>query len=341
LPEAELAVADPGLRALPAVARRTLFHRMTELFELKPTIAFGRNLFDGKVWFTFIILPVDAATLERMNRGDDRALAVERIQEGVALAAAHGCQVAALGAYTSIITDDGAAILPPAGMRVTTGNSLTVATGVRRVREACVQQQIDPQAGKSRLAIVGATGNIGTALAERFTADFEGFARLTLIARDRGRLERLAERLRAVARPRALELEVSTDMDALKACNAVVLATSTNEPLIYPHHLDRGRPVLIADLSVPGAVSADARALPSVRVVPLAEVVTVPGAPDFVMASHIRPGTAFCCAAEGMLLGLEPTLTRELPLIGPIAGETVRVLGELALRHGFFAGRAG
>jgi acetylornithine/succinyldiaminopimelate/putrescine aminotransferase/predicted amino acid dehydrogenase/acyl-coenzyme A synthetase/AMP-(fatty) acid ligase len=336
LPEAELAVADPGLRELPAVARRALFHKMIELFELKPSIAFARNLFDGRVWFSFILLPVDAATLEGMHRAGYRALAVERIQAGVCLAAAQGCSIAALGAYTSIIADDGAAILAPIGMRVTTGNSLTVAAGVRRLREACVEQQIDPGAAASRLAIVGATGNIGTALAECLASDF---SRIALIARDETRLTNLATALgQRSGRGRALKVSIATDLAAVRDCNVIVIATSTNEPLIYPHHLDPARAVIIADISVPGAVSADVRALQSVRFVPLAGVLAVPGAPDFVMASHIRPGTAFCCAAEGMLLGLEPGRTQGLSLIGPIDGEVVRIMGELAATHGFFAG---
>ena len=42
---------------------------------------------------------------------------------------------------------------------------------------------------------------------------------------------------------------------------------------------------------------------------------TLIGEPTFVISSHTAPGTIFCCAAEAMLLGLEPEQTRELTLV--------------------------
>jgi hypothetical protein len=57
------------------------------------------------------------------------------------------------------------------------------------------------------------------------------------------------------------------------------------------------------------------------------------------MASHIPPGTAFCCAAEAMLLGLAPpSLVESLLLLGPVEPRTVDILARLADQHGFFSG---
>ena len=56
------------------------------------------------------------------------------------------------------------------------------------------------------------------------------------------------------------------------------------------------------------------------------------------MASHIPPGTAFCCAAEAMLLGLAPpSLVESLRLLGPVEPRTVDILAGLADRRGFFS----
>jgi hypothetical protein len=66
--------------------------------------------------------------------------------------------------------------------------------------------------------------------------------------------------------------------------------------------------------------------------VPFAGTVRVPGARDFCMASHIPLGTAFSCAGETMLLGLEPEATRDLALIGPVEERSVSRLEELAVR---------
>jgi len=101
-------------------------------------------------------------------------------------------------------------------------------------------------------------------------------------------------------------------------------------------HLVAEELTLGAQLLAPAPAPA---AQPGVTSVPLAGSVAVPGAPDFVMASHIPAGEAFCCAAEGMLLALEPELTATLPLLGPIRPASGRLLDELAARHGFFAPR--
>ncbi|MBI5481828.1 MAG: hypothetical protein HY906_23430, partial [Deltaproteobacteria bacterium] len=76
--------------------------------------------------------------------------------------------------------------------------------------------------------------------------------------------------------------------------------------------------------------------LPGVTVLPFAGVVAVPGAPGFVIASHTSPGTAFSCAAEAMLLGLEPEVTAGLQLVGPIDARSLEVLDALGEKHGFF-----
>jgi len=60
------------------------------------------------------------------------------------------------------------------------------------------------------------------------------------------------------------------------------------------------------------------------------------------MASHIPPGTAFCCAAEAMLLGLAPPSMFVGPnLYGPVTAENVEVFAKLASELGFLAAAGG
>jgi hypothetical protein len=78
--------------------------------------------------------------------------------------------------------------------------------------------------------------------------------------------------------------------------------------------------------------------LENVHIIPLAGTLVLPGEPDFVMASHIHPGTAFCCAAEAILLGLtSPSIVESLSLLGTVEPRTVDVLAKLADQHGFFS----
>lgn len=327
-PERELAMTDPSLRRLSSAERRALAGRMMRLLHLEPSLAFARNLFDDRVWFAVILIPADVALLETLHRMDYRFLETERLQKAVDLGASLGCACVALGGYTSIIARDGTAVLPPDGVQVTSGNAFTAVVGVRRIVQACARAAIEPAA--ARVGVVGATGNIGSSLTRRLLAGPWGFGRVTLVGRDRDRLDRLRGELGGA------EVDRTVELDGLRRCDVVAIATNTNEPLVYPEHLPDDRPVVIADVSVPSAVSREVHEMGNVTVIPLAGTVVVPGAPDLVLSSHTPPGTAFCCAAEAMLLGLEPEETRGLRLTGPVDPRSMEVLDRLGERHGLF-----
>lgn len=339
VPEREIAMLDPALGRLPRAARGALLERLMALTEMKPTPLMARNLFNGRVWFSFILIGADAAQIEEVRRSGKRNELVGRIQEGVALAAQQGCEIASLGAYTSAVTSDGMAIHAPVGVRITTGNSLTVAVGVRRILLACRNRGITPGC-QATLAVIGATGNIGSALIRRLLDHDHPFSRVILVARDQRRLQTVADAL--VARHPEISVVISKDLATLRGADVIVVAAGTNEPLLYPHHIETGRPIVVADISVPAAISPMVQALENVHIIPLAGALALPGEPDFVMASHIETGTAFCCAAEAMLLGLAPpSLVESLSLLGPVEPRTVDVLANLADQHGFLSDLGG
>ena len=330
LPERELAFIEPSLGRLHGAARRALFHRLTGLMDLEPSVLFARNLFGGRVWFASILLPASAADFEELHRSGVKDLAVRRIQEALEMGRNLGCTVGGLGAYTSIVTDDGLMLQPPAGMKLSTGNAFTAAVGVHRVLRLCRRRGIDPRAPDSRLGILGASGNIGTGLAHRMAKGDTPFRDIVLVGRRVERLQALADSIRQFTAG-LCHVETSTSLSALESCNVIAAATGTNEPLLYPRHLSAARPVILADLSVPGVVAAAVRQMRNVHIVSLAGRVPVPGTPDFAMASHIPAGTAFSCAGESMLLALAPSETRDLTLVGPLRERSVDVLEALAV----------
>jgi acetylornithine/succinyldiaminopimelate/putrescine aminotransferase/acyl-coenzyme A synthetase/AMP-(fatty) acid ligase/predicted amino acid dehydrogenase len=338
LPERELAFIEPSLGRMSPTARRALFYRLMGLMDLEPMVAFARNLFDGRVWFAFIVIPADPATLEEMHRSGRRELAVQRIQEALEIGRGLGCSVGGLGAYTSIVTGDGLMLQAPVGMRLSTGSALTTAVGAQRVIRLCRRLGIEPSAPDCRLGILGATGNIGTALAHRFTRGDAPFHHVVLVGRRHGPVEELAEKLRTATGGR-IRVEASTSLSSLRDCRVIAAATGTNEPLIYPRHLPPTGPAILVDLSVPGIVAAGVRKLPHVHLASLAGTITVPGTPDFAMASHIAAGTAFSCAGESMLLALAPIETGDLTLVGPVRERSIEVLEALAAKFGLLRRR--
>lgn len=332
-PERELAMADPQLLELSSVARRSLANQLTSLMQLKPMTAFARNVLGNKVWFCNILVPTDVAMLETLHRMHYRFVETERLQQAVDMAASMGCKFVALGGYTSIMSADGTAILPPKNVRITSGNTFTAVVGVRRIIEACQRAGIDPQDPNSCVAVVGATGNIGSSIVMRLLSGPRAFRRALMIGRNMDRLFQFRSRLEANVEH--FEIDVSTDLEQIRDSNVIAIATNTNEPLIYPHHLSNDRDVVIADVSVPSAVSRHVRRLSNVTVIPLAGAVAVPGQPDFVISSHTKPGTAFCCAAEAMILGLEPKKTRSLCLTGRVDQWAMAVLERFGEQYGF------
>ena len=332
-PERELAFIEPSLGRLHGAARRALFHRLTGLMDLEPNVLFARNLFGGRIWFASLLLPASAADFEELHRSGVKDLAVRRIQEALEMGRSLGCTVGGLGAYTSIVTDDGLMLQPPAGMKLSTGNAFTAAVGVHRLLRLCRRRGIDPTARDCRLGILGASGNIGTGLAHRMSKGDTPFRDIVLVGRRAERLQALANSIRQFTAG-LCHVEVATSLAALETCNVIAAATGTNEPLLYPRHLSATRPVILADLSVPGVVAAAVRQMRNVHIVSLAGCVPVPGTPGFAMASHIPAGTAFSCAGESMLLALAPSETRDLTLVGPLRERSVDVLEALAVRFG-------
>lgn len=334
-PERDIAMIEPGLGALSRSARRILLQKVSALTEMKPAPLMARNLFNDRIWFYFILIGADTATIEEMNRSGKRDRFIQRIQDGIELAAQQGCEILTLGAHTSILSRDGMALHPPPGLCLTTGNSLTVAVGVSRILQACSECSLNGEDPRV-IAILGATGNIGSALTRHLFRQKLPFTRVLLVARNRRRLQSLAGDLTKVSP--GMEIEIATDLTAVREADFIVITTSTNEPLLYPHHVRSKGTVVVADISAPEAISPLARKLKNLRVIPLAGAVGLPGEADFVMASHFPPGTAYCCAAEGMLLGLASrSLMDSCNLLGPVTAENVEILAGLAAEHDFLA----
>lgn len=107
--------------------------------------------------------------------GKGRRLAREMIKAAADMAVDHGASRLGLGAFTSIVTNGGAAVTDR-GVPVTSGNTLTTVSAVEALRRAAWRAGIDP--ATSHVVVVGATGAIGR-LASLMTARWAG--QLTMV----------------------------------------------------------------------------------------------------------------------------------------------------------------
>lgn len=339
-PETELEYNHPDWRALNPIARVDLMRQMATVVDWRPTVPNATNLLNNKVWFLPVFVPFDAVEMA-VATDEVRAKMIRSLEQALELGRSYGCTVGVLGGFNSIVSGNGMLLRAPPGMRVSTGNSFTVAVGMRRLQESCAERKIDLKCPETRIAIVGATGNIGNSMAQQIVRKLPA-TRLTLISRSVDRLEKMKEQLLSLHKEKgedapAYDIKVSTDMEDMKECNIIVVALATGKPIVFPQHLHPERELLLADLSVPSSVSREALDMPNLHKIPIGGTVALPGEPDFVLHPCLETGTIFCCTAEGILLSLEPEKTAGLTLMGDIQQEAVDILEEVGDKYNFFA----
>jgi len=329
-PVNELRMLEPDLCRASDTGLRILFNRLQLLMEMKPFKLIANNIFKGRIHFSFYVLPIDSAGLEYLHKCGKSRRVTAKIQEAVNLAAREGAKVVSLGGYTSILSCNGLSMAEPQGCRIITGNTLTAASGLANLKQYLA---VSPEFSKpSRIAIVGATGNIGLAIASMLIRQPGVCSSMVLVARSAKRLEVTGQALAQQKDP-AITLETTTDLLQLKTADILIMCANTNDPLVYPHHISSEKRVIISDLSVPSALAKETAAMANVISMPFASYVCMPDDPEAVISSLSPAGTVFCCAAEAMVAGLEPC---PFPLKGHIDPESLQQITKLADKHGFF-----
>ncbi len=248
-----------------------------------------------------------------------------RIIEAGKLAERLGAEVVGLGAMTSVVGDAGITIANNLDIAVTSGNSYTVFTALEGACRAAEFMGIN--LGRAEVAVVGATGSIGSVCARILAPRAGG---LILVARERHRLERVAHQ---ILNDTGVVPRLTTDIrDALKGADVVVTVTAAVDTVIEPSYLKTG--AVVCDVARPRDVSRRvAQVRPDVLVIE-GGVVEVPGDVKFNYNFGFPPKTAYACMAETMILALENraenfSLGRELTV------EQVQEIGALGHKHGF------
>ena len=204
-----------------------------------------------RVEVIMIAVPLTSAQIVACQRTGQGAFLRDMVLEGVDLAVEFGAEVVGLGGHTSIVTGAGRDVVEDR-VRVTTGNSLTAACVFDQLREELAA--IAP--GQRHVAIVGAIGNIGAAMAELLVPHSDT---LILVGRrgSESRLRQLAERFDGVAACRG-----QPGSRGLARARVVIAATNAAHPIIDLSHLAGDRSVVVCDLAVPGDVARLGRRSP-------------------------------------------------------------------------------
>ncbi len=240
----------------------------------------------------FIALPWTPRVLLDSPPGlvDRRLIQAGRIGERL------GAGILGLTAFTKVVGDRGLSVARKLGIGVTIGNSLTAATAIDGALLGASRMGIEIEA--ARVAIVGATGSIGAACCQMLVGRVGG---LTLVARNRDRLDVLAARLRATA---STPITVTSDVrGGVGAAEIVITVSTATDVLIQPEDLRPGS--VVCDVARPRNVSRLVYERRNDVLVIDGGVIDVPGPVDFGLDFGFPPGSCEACMAETILLALE------------------------------------
>ena len=281
-----------------------------------------QSITGARVRFYAIALPFTSNQMKQWLEETDFFRVRHSIDKAIKVARFIGCDVIALGQYTSIVTRNATTLdLPHVGL--TTGNSYTIALALEAIERAVADRGVDQ--ASATLAVVGASGNIGQTCAEILAPKFGstlllGSSKPSAVRRLAGLRERL---------PRA---RVETDPVSLREADVVLAAANAPVPFLSADVFAPG--AIVCDLSVPAAVRPDVRDLrPDVLVIG-GGIARLPFGEDHgIIGLPLPPGQVYGCMAETMLLGLEGV--RDATFTGMLPAEHVFRLAAMAKRHGF------
>ncbi len=238
-----------------------------------------------------------------------------------------GAKLLGLGAFTSVVGDGGLTVAKNLSIPVTTGDSYTVAIAVQAIQEAA--RQLDISLRHSTIAILGATGAIGTVCAQMLAPEC---SRTILIGRQKEKLQHLRQKIQKTDQQ---QITVTDDINQLAQAHLIISVTSAVDTVIEAHHLRQG--AVVCDVARPRDVSKIVAAQrPDVLVIE-GGMVEVPGTVDFGFNFGFPPQMAYACMAETMTLALERqyesyTLGKDIKL------SQVLTIDKIANKHGFKLG---
>lgn len=255
----------------------------------------------------------------------DREFSLDKVVKCAKLAEELGAKIIGLGAYTSVVGDGGTFVARRSSIAVTNGNSYTVAAALEGTKSACEKMGIT--LANARACVIGATGSVGQVCSKLLAREV---GEITLIARNKRRLEELAESLKSFACG-----SVHTSLnpsESSKESDIVITATSSPFALLGPEDLKCGS--VVCDVSRPRNISQTVATARGDVLVLDGGVIEVPGDADFDFDFGFPRKIAYACMSETMILTLEQRF-ENYSLGKNLTEERVLEIQMLAKKHGF------
>lgn len=220
------------------------------------------------------------------------------VRDAIDFAVAKGAQTIGLGGLISPVTLGGSLVSGESGYHLTNGNAFTAVTIFRRL-EGLIH---DFNGMKPTVAIVGATGSVGSLLSKMLITRCSN-PNYLLIGRNERKLGKLSEEISREARGVA-DFTTSTCISDVRRADIVVLVTSDSGSLLKPEHL-RPRCIVVDATQPRNASGSITTERPDIRMID-GGLVSIPSLKTNKIGRLGLPaGVAFACMAETILLALD------------------------------------
>jgi predicted amino acid dehydrogenase len=219
----------------------------------------------------------------------NRAVARRRVFQTVRLAEKLGARIVGLGAFTSIVTDDGNYFRGKVKAGITTGNAYSAAVAIENLERLLFLTGRD--IAKSNVAVVGGAGSVGSACSRILVKKTK---ELIIVDKNKKALDRLADFISVNGRVKA-----RTDIASIKEADGVIAVTNAPGAIVRASHLKRG--AVVVDAAQPKNVS---RHIPRQRddvIVVESAIVKTKGI-NFNFDFGLNDEEALGCLAEVLLL---------------------------------------
>jgi acyl-phosphate glycerol 3-phosphate acyltransferase len=252
----------------------------------------GIKLKDGR---ELRVLLIGGPMLPDQIRNDEKA-AVRMAVKAAKLARARGAEAFGLGAFWSTVGNKGVDVQKAVpDIAITNGGAYTAGTVKAAVPGLLTSFTLEGgNLRQSCAAVVGANGVVAFGVARMIAPEI---SELILIGRDKERLERSSETLRAKY-PQLL-IKTSTDVSACSEADLIFTATSDPQPVLFVQHVKPG--AWIFDLGRPADVDESVHEVPGVHIIP-GGVVKPPGEMRNHLNLHFGSGMIPACMAETMIM---------------------------------------
>ena len=253
----------------------------------------------------------------------DRKSARKKIIQAINKAEKLGAKIIGLGALTSSVTNGGLELLGKINPKITTGNALTAAISIKHIEEILAENN-----NIEKIAIVGATGSMGSVISKILFKNFPGKEYL-IFARTESHANDLVKKLKQISKNTKAKYYIN-NLENLKNAELIIVTTSAAGAIIKAQHLKPN--VIIYDITQPQNIDKDLKKERPDAIIYEGGLVKVEGLEE-KMPFGLPPKTIFACLGETMLLALE-NYPDDFSL-GKTRTEKVFYINQLAKKYDF------